>query len=57
MTLKKFIPSKNSMSHHVSSSSSSSSSSSPSIRDRFRDSKFQKGFEENFCDKAVLSDF
>ena len=55
MTLKKFIPSKNSMSHHV--SSSSSSSSSPSIRDRFRDSKFQKGFEENFCDKAVLSDF
>ena len=53
MTLKKFIPSKNSMSHHV----SYSSSSSPSIRDRFRDSKFQKGFEENFCDKAVLSDF
>ena len=50
MTLKKFVPSKNPITCHG--SSSSFSSSLPS-RDRFHDSKSLKDFDENFSDKAI----
>ena len=51
MAPKKSIPLKNLLSHRG--SSSSSSSSSLRSRDRFFDSKSQKDFEENFCDRAI----
>ena len=47
MALKKFVPSKNPITHH-------GSSSSFPFRDRFRDSKSQKDFDENFSDRAIL---
>ena len=62
MAPKKSTHLKNLISHH----GSSSSSSLPSlpVRDRFRDSKSQKDFDENFSDRvihlechAILSDF
>ena len=51
MAHKKSIPSKNS----IFCRGSSSSSSLPS-RDRFHDSKSQKDFEENFCDRTIHSE-
>ena len=50
MAPKKSIPSKNPISH----CGSSYSSSLPS-RDRFRDSKSQNDFKEDFCDRAIHS--
>ena len=54
MAPKESVPSKN----PITCRGSSSSSSLPSIliRDRFHDSKYQKDFDENFCDRAIHSE-
>ena len=57
MAPKKFVPSKDPITRHGSSSSSSSSLPFILGRDRFHDSKSQKDFDENFSDRVIHSQY